>query len=1281
MESKLSRWCDGFLEAGWLMAVIATPLFFNIHSERVFEPDKLTLLRSVALLMALIWIVKFVAQQGWKDLSWLGWKSDQSIWRKPLVAPVFAIVVVYIISTIFSVAPRTSLLGSYQRLQGTYSTLSYIVVFAVIASTMRTRLQVQRLITVIIITSIPVSLYGILQRLELDPLPWGGDTSSRIAGHMGNAIFIGAYLVMAVPLTAVRIIDSFFHILTDEDLEYADVVRSSIYILALAVQLMATYFTQSRGPLLGLAIGMFAFVLILLVTLRNATGERFGAKPLDYAMSFIYFGLGVVMLLVTNAMVPSLGGPRTFYLFGGLIGLLVLSIFVLAGARVGWRWLWSAWLAVILFVSLVIGAFNIYNTYPDVAESIPGVTSLDNTYESWRRISTIRRFGQMLNTEAGTSTVRLLIWEGVLDLIQPHEPIAFPDGEEDRWNALRPLIGYGPESMYVAYNRFYPPELAIVEARNASPDRSHNETFDALVITGATGFLAWQVLYLATFLQAFRSVGVVKTRGNRNILIALWVLGAAAGAGLALSFGGPVYLGIAIPFGSILGLVGYLVFFALASQREEQEAVQYDFMQLVMIGVIAAMIAYYVEIHFGIAIAATRLHSFVFMGLIFVLSYAMQPEGVGDSAETTTPARTTRKSRRARTSAQASGTIGPVIATTLILSLIMTTLVFDFVNFAPSQDEVQGWRSAADLPSSLEIFRRSMMVNPRDNFAASPYLYGVFVLSWFLATLLLVSEMARERVLKAPAATALAAGNKKTIVAALFAASTVLGIALYFTLSGDGQTNPQRVGALLAGLWAMLSAMAVGGLFVVPDVGRRFAGGVASVGLLFVLPLILIGTVWQALAIAAISIAALYFLWGNGWSDIFGPVLIVGIGSNVISTIYAMMHSALVRASFIAPNGSGGQPLQGLTRNIVEAERIGGYLSTYYGYVIVLLLLAGLAIAWKRMSAVKETGSTLAMVLLVALLAGGVYLVDMTNLNIIQADMTYKRGKPYDQQAGQLSRSVQNQQTPEQRQQALQASISNWKSAVAIYERAVEMAPNEDFYYLWLGRAYLEESSVNQAEQDNLLETARERLLRAQDINPLNTDHTANLARLNVRWAQLSSQDQRETRVDDAKRFYTDALELSPQNSIIRNEFAGLSLSLDNSCEDAIATYKESAEIDPYYDQTYLRLSETYVNCSQTNPEQTEAYLASAEQTIDDLLANMPMDIPARRIERTEVSAANGSLQIAQAYLVSGMPDEAIQVLDGIDSADRPNVQGQLDALRAQAEQLSGNSVTVGRGE
>ena len=58
MPTKLSRLCDGLLEALWLVAIIAVPVFFNIYSSRIFEPDKLTLLRSIALTMLFVWIVK-----------------------------------------------------------------------------------------------------------------------------------------------------------------------------------------------------------------------------------------------------------------------------------------------------------------------------------------------------------------------------------------------------------------------------------------------------------------------------------------------------------------------------------------------------------------------------------------------------------------------------------------------------------------------------------------------------------------------------------------------------------------------------------------------------------------------------------------------------------------------------------------------------------------------------------------------------------------------------------------------------------------------------------------------------------------------------------------------------------------------------------------------------------------------------------------------------------------------------------------------------------------------
>ena len=508
MDSKLSRWCDGVIEASWLAAIILTPLFFNIHSDRVFEPDKLSLLRSIALLMLGLWIVKFVEQKGWTQFNpKLSVRSSEGIWRLPFLAPVFILVVIYLVSTVFSVTPAISWAGSYQRLQGTYTTLSYIVIFLVTVSTMRTSAQARRLVTAVIITSIPVSFYGLLQHFDLDPLPWAGDTTRRVAGHMGNAIFIAAYLIMAVPLTLSRIIVSFNNILNDEELSPADVIRSSIYIFTLAIQLITIYWSGSRGPWIGLFAGLFAFVLIVLVALRNAAGGdgRFQLKDGWKALGLVLLG-GMALFLFSLVLRPLSGtlgltAPMSsFVSFVLAVGSVILAIFIMIAAQRGWRWLWLSWIFLSFVLGLWLVAFNLPSETTEPLQDTPVIGPVFQTLDEWRSLETIGRLGTVLEADAGTGRVRTLIWEGVLDLIAIHEPLAFPDGSEDAFNFLRPFIGYGPEAMYVAYNRFYPPELATIEARNASPDRSHNETFDALVITGWFGFLAWQFVYLSVFL-------------------------------------------------------------------------------------------------------------------------------------------------------------------------------------------------------------------------------------------------------------------------------------------------------------------------------------------------------------------------------------------------------------------------------------------------------------------------------------------------------------------------------------------------------------------------------------------------------------------------------------------------------------------------------------------------------------------------------------------------------------------------------------------------------------
>jgi tetratricopeptide (TPR) repeat protein len=135
---------------------------------------------------------------------------------------------------------------------------------------------------------------------------------------------------------------------------------------------------------------------------------------------------------------------------------------------------------------------------------------------------------------------------------------------------------------------------------------------------------------------------------------------------------------------------------------------------------------------------------------------------------------------------------------------------------------------------------------------------------------------------------------------------------------------------------------------------------------------------------------------------------------------------------------------------------------------------------------------------------------------------------------------------------------------------------------------------------------AEEGLLQAQTINPLNTDHTANLARLYTRWyAADPDSGQSASRLEAADGYYHDALDLSPQNSIIRNEYARLAFELKKNCDQTLALYEESLTVDPYYSITYFALTDALVACAAAQTDeamQNELYTLAAQSLAEGLL-------------------------------------------------------------------------------
>jgi len=95
MPTKLSRYAEGVMEAAWIAAIIMTPLFFNKYSSRIFEPDKATLLRTLALIILGAWLVK-VTEMGLSkrdpDKSWR--QNLRFLLKVPIIPFVFALLIV-----------------------------------------------------------------------------------------------------------------------------------------------------------------------------------------------------------------------------------------------------------------------------------------------------------------------------------------------------------------------------------------------------------------------------------------------------------------------------------------------------------------------------------------------------------------------------------------------------------------------------------------------------------------------------------------------------------------------------------------------------------------------------------------------------------------------------------------------------------------------------------------------------------------------------------------------------------------------------------------------------------------------------------------------------------------------------------------------------------------------------------------------------------------------------------------------------------------------------------
>lgn len=245
-KDKIIKICNYIIEYGILAIVFLIPVIFNftLANYSVFDLFKEAVFRIILSFILVVYIAKIFVQ-GKIILRGNG----------KIFLFILFLIVSFFISSLLSIHPNLSFWGSYERQQGFYSLVNYLLFFTLLILNLQNFKQIRRLIIVAVMAGAVVCFYGLIQFFGLDPFLWEETALSmgRIFSSLGQPNFFGHYLIITIPL-------SFYsYLFIAKKLLFRFFI--GLVILAEFICLIATY---SRSAWLGFIISaVFCFIFYL----------------------------------------------------------------------------------------------------------------------------------------------------------------------------------------------------------------------------------------------------------------------------------------------------------------------------------------------------------------------------------------------------------------------------------------------------------------------------------------------------------------------------------------------------------------------------------------------------------------------------------------------------------------------------------------------------------------------------------------------------------------------------------------------------------------------------------------------------------------------------------------------------------------------------------------------------------------------------------------------------------------------------------------------------------
>jgi tetratricopeptide (TPR) repeat protein len=229
-------------------------------------------------------------------------------------------------------------------------------------------------------------------------------------------------------------------------------------------------------------------------------------------------------------------------------------------------------------------------------------------------------------------------------------------------------------------------------------------------------------------------------------------------------------------------------------------------------------------------------------------------------------------------------------------------------------------------------------------------------------------------------------------------------------------------------------------------------------------------------------------------------------------------------------------------------------------------------------------------------------------------------------------------------------NAGQWDASIASFRQALKLAPDQDFYCIFLAGACVEKAKIASGADERIawLEEAQKALQRGKELNPLNPDHTAKLGLLYRSWGEMTAESaDRKEKLLQAAEYYSQAAKLSPHSLPILTEW-GQVYYLLGEYDQAIEKYQRAIQLNGRYIDSYLLLGDTYM--AMGDLEQAEKIYQQAVE-----------------LDKNSFQAHSG---LGQVYAQQGKIEAAIAELqtarDLAPASEKSRLEGLIAQLQAQ---------------